>query len=165
MGQIKKVESEEELLLTEKLADIVWREHYIPIVGKAQIDYMLEKFQSVSAMTQQIKDGYLYYLIYDEDEPAGYFAIQKRDNSLFLSKLYVLSQWRNRGLARQAMAFIEDHARREKLDNISLTVNKENHGSIKAYLQMGFENVGPVVADIGRGYVMDDFKMLKSLTV
>ena len=163
MATLIPVLTDEELLITEKLADIVWRAHYIPIVGKAQIDYMLEKFQSFAAMKQQIAEGYRYYLIYENNEAAGYFAIQERGRSLFLSKLYVLEDWRNRGLAKLALDFIEKEANTAGLEQIDLTVNKENTGSIAAYERMGFKNAGPIIADIGRGYVMDDYKMVKTL--
>jgi RimJ/RimL family protein N-acetyltransferase len=49
------------------------------------------------------------------------------------------------------------------LNKIALTVNKNNVNSIKAYEKMGFKNVGSVVQDIGSGYVMDDYKMEKTL--
>ena len=44
------------------------------------------------------------------------------------------------------------------------TVNLNNINAIKTYEKLGFINAGPVVADIGNGFVMDDFEMKKSLT-
>lgn len=44
-----------------------------------------------------------------------------------------------------------------------LTVNRENAGSIAAYLAMGFRKVREQVTDIGEGYVMDDFIMEKAV--
>ena len=31
------------------LARVIWNQHYVPIIGQAQTDYMLAKFQSASA--------------------------------------------------------------------------------------------------------------------
>lgn len=165
MAEIRQVRSLKDLELTATIADIVWREHYIPIVGKAQIDYMLDKFQSVSAMQEQISQGYFYYLIWEDEEAVGYFAVQLRGNDLFLSKLYVLSANRKKGHAKTAMSFIEEFAKEHNASNISLTVNKNNKGSIQAYERLGFKNTGPIVADIGNGYVMDDYKMVKELSL
>ena len=38
-------------------------------------------------------------------------------------------------------------------------VNKYNSNSIAAYEKMGFLNLGPTVADIGDGFIMDDYIM------
>ena len=40
------------------VADEIWREHFIPIIGEAQVDYMLEKFLSPEALVEQINSGY-----------------------------------------------------------------------------------------------------------
>ena len=49
------------------------------------------------------------------------------------------------------------------LGKITLTVNKNNAIAIEAYRKMGFENAGSIVTDIGGGFVMDDYKMEKSV--
>ena len=46
MIQIKLANLESDFKLIAQLADAIWREHYIPIIGKPQIDYMLDKYQS-----------------------------------------------------------------------------------------------------------------------
>jgi hypothetical protein len=32
------------------MAHEVWNEHYVPLIGQAQVDYMVAKFQSAEAM-------------------------------------------------------------------------------------------------------------------
>jgi ribosomal protein S18 acetylase RimI-like enzyme len=44
-----------------------------------------------------------------------------------------------------------------------LTVNKRNTRAIAAYRRNGFTVLEAVVADIGGGFVMDDFLMSKHL--
>jgi len=44
-----------------------------------------------------------------------------------------------------------------------LTVNKDNAGPIAFYQRVGFAIAGPVVTDIGGGFAMDDYQMVKSL--
>ena len=61
------------------------------------------------------------------------------------------------------MEFIQQKAVEMHLKSISLTVNKNNTAAIKAYEKMGFANIESIVINIGGGYVMDDFKMIKSL--
>ncbi len=43
------------------------------------------------------------------------------------------------------------------------TVNKYNDRSINAYKRMGFAVVEEAVVDIGGGFIMDDYKMVKDL--
>ena len=145
------------------LADIIWREHYTPIIGKAQVDYMLEHFQSAEAISKQIAEGMVYYLMLKEDGAVGYLAIQKRGQELFLSKIYLLREYRGLGMGKAALDFIAEKARELGCTCIALTVNKNNDRSIKAYSKMGFENKGALVTEIGGGFVMDDYLMVKFL--
>ena len=82
---------------------------------------------------------------------------------MFLSKLYVLRDFRGQGLGKTAMHFIENQAEQNNCSKITLTVNKYNTNSIKVYEKNGFINTGAVVIDIGNGFVMDDYTMEKIL--
>ncbi|PSR14778.1 MAG: GNAT family N-acetyltransferase [Bacteroidetes bacterium] len=145
------------------LATVIWTDHYVPIVGVGQIVYMLEKFQSASAIVQQVQEGTAYFILRHGDDSAGYFSYYPKGESLFLSKLYVLSAFRGQGLAKMAIASIAAAAAALECRRITLTVNKNNTGSIQAYEKMGFTKVEAIVLDIGQGYVMDDYLMEKRL--
>ena len=56
MIKIVPASSFQQLKVIEKLAHDIWNEHYIPIIGKTQVDYMLDKFQNVDAMLLQIQN-------------------------------------------------------------------------------------------------------------
>lgn len=127
---------------------------------------MLEKFQSEKAIARQIKnEGFLYYLLKRDKSYIGYIGIvpDKDKGELFLSKIYIKSDERQKGYGKKALQFVEELAKQRKLNRITLTVNKNNTSSIEAYLKMGFKNVGSVVTDIGGGFVMDDYRMEKFL--
>lgn len=157
---IKIVKSPEEIKITSRLADKIWREHYIPIIGKEQVDYMVGKYQSEKAIFDQINScNYFYFLINYSDRPVGYIGFQIFENVLYLSKYYIQSENRGKGLGRYSMDFIKDFAKSQNVKSIYLTVNKNNSDSINAYLKMGFRNEGPIVTDIGNGFIMDDYKM------
>ena len=157
---IKKVISKQEILITANLAEVIWNEHYVPIIGQEQINYMIDKFQSPLAIENQIStENYEYYLIYHLSEPSGYLSVRHTGNELFLSKFYVIKEKRGTGLGKKGFGFIAGRAKELGAQRITLTVNKNNNNSIKAYESLGFKNDGPVIADIGGGYVMDDFKM------
>ncbi|MFA5251534.1 MAG: GNAT family N-acetyltransferase [Phycisphaerae bacterium] len=161
--EIVKVSDKNLITIVETLAHSIWREYFVPIIGSPQVEYMLEKFQSRQAISNQIeKQGYLYYLLEDTNgNRAGYFAVIPQQKELFLSKLYVTAENRRRGYGRCALEFIETLAREKGLSKITLTVNKNNTGSINAYKKLGFVITGSIVTDIGDGFAMDDYKMEK----
>ncbi len=162
---IKEVKASDGVLIrtVERLAREIWSEHYTPIIGKDQVEYMLDKFQSRKAISGQIENGFLYYAVRRGDDYIGYLGVlPKRDTGeLCISKIYIRSEERGKGYGKKAMEFIDDVARRESLDRMTLTVNKDNAGSIKAYRRMGFRIVDSIVQDIGGGFVMDDYRMEK----
>lgn len=142
------------------MAARIWTEHYTPIIGAAQVTYMVEQFQSVPAVTRQLeREGYEYFLMDSGGQTAGYLGIQPADGKLFLSKLYLDASFRGKKLARRALEFLVEMCRQQGLSVIWLTVNRHNDGSIAAYHALGFQTVRTQAADIGNGYVMDDYIM------
>lgn len=160
-SSLVQVKSEHQIRQIVDLAYNIWNQHYPPIIGQVQVDYMLDRFQSFPVIQEQIRQGYRYYLIQSGGSIAGYTALISRPDrhSLQISKLYLLADWRGRGLARYVVATALDMAREQGLDRLYLTVNKYNHDSIAAYQKTGFAITGDIVADIGNGFVMDDFEM------
>ena len=57
--EIKEV-TKEEIEPLSVLATSILREHYDPIVGVEQNNYMLNKFQSVQEINDQFNHGYIY---------------------------------------------------------------------------------------------------------
>ena len=155
-----QVITDEQIRQTARLAREIWTEHFTAIIGTKQVDYMLDKFQSENAIADQIQNkGYIYYLIKENKQSIGYCGIAEEENALFLSKLYILKTMRGKGIARKTIDFIKTIALERKLERITLTVNKNNIGPIAAYEKLGFVNTGPIVQDIGGGFIMDDYKM------
>ena len=129
--QIKQAVNDEQLQQIAILADTIWHEHFTSIIGTAQVEYMLDKFQSFPALKRQLTDGYEYYQIFDNTDFCGYCGIHPQDGKLFLSKL--CSIW--------------------------LTCNKHNDSSLAVYRHLGFQTIDTQNADIGNGFVMDDYIM------
>ncbi|MCI6926375.1 MAG: GNAT family N-acetyltransferase [Butyricicoccus porcorum] len=141
------------------LADEIWHEFFPGIISDAQVDYMVEKFQSAPAMRQQIAEGYRYYLVYTGAELIGYTGVHPEEELLFLSKLYLKKQHRGHGYGRKMIEFVAGLARELGKSGVYLTVNRYNENTIAVYHATGFETVRTQVADIGNGYVMDDYVM------
>ena len=160
---IEKVSDDNQIKIIEGLAYEIWNEHFTPIIGKAQVDFMLEKFQSKNAISEQIENGFLYFLINNNNAPIGYTGVLPEDEQLFLSKLYITSDERGSGYGRKAIDFLEELAINRGITKISLTVNRHNSDTIKIYKKLGFKHCGTILQDIGNGFVMDDYKMEKNI--
>jgi ribosomal protein S18 acetylase RimI-like enzyme len=157
--------TDDELAAIARLAHEIWYEHYVPLIGKAQVDYMVPKFQSAAAMLEQVRSGYEYFMLQQDGALVGYLAVQPQPETarLFISKLYLHGNARGRGTGRVAMEFIEKTAGQRGLGLLWLTVNKGNP-AVQAYQRLGFQIAEAIVIDIGNGYVMDDFRMEKRLS-
>lgn len=80
---------------------------------------------------------------------------------MYLSKVYILSDCRHQGVVRRMFDLVEEETKKEGLSKIRLTVNKHNTHAYEVYQHYGYENVESVKADIGSGYYMDDYVMVK----
>lgn len=140
-----------------RVATSIVREHYDPILGTTQNDYMLEKFQSVHAIKGQLEHGYQYYFLCDGDTTVGFCAFLLKEDCLYLSKLYLYKNERGKGYARAALNFLTEEAIAAGKSAIELNVNKYNDHSIFVYEKLGFVRVRAEMNDIGSGYYMDDF--------
>lgn len=160
------VTSEEQIEEVAALATIIWHEHFISIITLEQIDYMVEKFQSKPAMTNQMQHlGYQYYMMMLKGNMIGYCGVKEEaeNKSLLLSKLYIHKDYRGHGYASAAFQFLVDLCKKKGYEKIWLTVNRDNDNTIKVYEKKGFITVRTQVADIGNGFVMDDYIMEKTI--
>ena len=146
-----------------KLAHTIWHEHYITIISLEQIEYMLEKYNSVKSIEKSAKEGILFFYMTFDDVPVGYIAIEKETDFIYISKLYVLKSYRGKKIAKTALLFAESLALEEDISTMKLHVNKYNTNSISAYEKMGFVNTESSITDIGKGFVMDDYLMVKMI--
>jgi len=159
---IKIAQGNDDIITIESLADEIWTQHYEPIIGIKQVDYMLGKYQSYKAILHQMAEGYAYYISKYDEVPCGYCSI-KIDNGIFLSKFYVKQSHRGLGLGRAMIETIMEYAATHKEKRIWLTCNKHNSNTLAAYKKLGFNIIDDVVTDIGNGFVMDDYVLEKRL--
>ena len=148
-----------------ELTTEIWHEYWTCILSNEQIDYMVDKFQSEKAITNQINnENYTYFYIVYDKQKAGYIGLSNKQDYLFLSKLYLKKEYRHKGLGKEAFNFIKQFAENNGYNKIQLTVNKYNENTINSYNKWGFKTVDSVVTDIGNGFVMDDYIMEYSIT-
>lgn len=153
------------------LASKIVKDHYDPILGSEQNNYMIDKFQSVNSIAKQLEEGYEYYFInlvvksknsgeivhIEKSNKIGFFAFYPREKDMYLSKLYIEKEQRGKGFSKDVLKFIIAKTKDEGLNSIVLNVNKDNNISIFAYERLGFSRIGEEKNDIGQGYYMDDY--------
>lgn len=159
MKELIKVQCDKTVETVVTLAKSIWNKHYVPLIGQGQVDYMLEKFQSFTEIKKQTESGYSYYILNYNNSPSGYFALKHdRDTkSTFVSKLYVSDNFRGEGLGIYLLDNIKKIAKDSGTNSLWLTVNRHNNNSINWYKNRNFYIKEEAVADIGNGYVMDDY--------
>lgn len=164
---LERVECQGQIDILCEIARKVWHETYDSLLPEGQVEYMLDQFQSDRAVKAQMRgQGYRYYLIKVEGKSAGFVGFSPRYENreeMFLSKIYLLSEYRGTGAAAQAFALVEKETKEEGLSKIRLTVNKGNKHAIEVYCHYGFQVAEQVKSDIGSGFIMDDYVMIKEL--
>jgi len=165
MFDIQAVKSSDDIREVAMLAHEIWNQHFVSIIGQQQVDYMLNEFQSPSAIISQISTGFEYYLVFtereDQLEKAGYLGLlpDEEEGRLMISKIYIKAQHRGAGLGNYSVDFVKNLCAERQLKTIWLTVNRFNNDTLDWYKRKGFVIVDEVKKDIGGGFVMDDFIM------
>jgi diamine N-acetyltransferase len=143
-----------------RLAGIVWRAHYPGIISREQIEYMLSKMYDLDVMRREMAEGITYLRALEGDQLVGFAAYGPEASEVKLHKLYVDPLHQRSGIGR---ALIQQVERANFGRTLMLTVNKLNHQAIAAYQKHGFTIRHSVTADIGGGFVMDDYVMAKPI--
>jgi GNAT superfamily N-acetyltransferase len=156
----------DDLPAVRSLAEIIWHRHYPGIVTEAQIDYMLERGYSPSALTAFIaEEGAGLLLARDNGSLIGFGAYYATDDmtEMKVDKLYLLPEYHGKGVGHAILEHIGEIARAAGFTTLILNVNKQNKVALRAYERNGFRIREAVVNDIGNGFMMDDFVMEKTL--
>lgn len=159
MVQFKRIKAddEKEIEALSAIAKEIVKEHYDPIIGAEQNDYMINMFQSVEAIKRQLAQNHLFYMVKDGDKNIGYFAFYEKEGQLYLDKYYIHKNARGNGYGSAAMQIIKGLGREAGYTHIFLNVNKHNTDSINMYKHMGFKLKREEKNPIGNGYFMDDY--------
>jgi ribosomal protein S18 acetylase RimI-like enzyme len=157
--------SAEHLPAIAALAEVVWRAHYPGIISLEQIDYMLARMYDVGLMQRELESGIAYDRLLVDGVLRGFasYGAAGIHRELKLHKLYIQPVFQRQRLGALLLKRVENVARGGGFASLLLTVNKKNVKAIAAYRKHGFTIRESVVVDIGGGFVMDDYVMVKPL--
>jgi ribosomal protein S18 acetylase RimI-like enzyme len=148
------------------LAGEIWRRHYADIISAAQIEYMLRQRYTAEVLREELqrKDLWWDQLLVDARMTgfASYF-LTGNAGEMKLDKLYVHHDHQRKGYGGMLLDRALTIARAYGCDTLVLAVNKHNRNAIAAYEKHGFRIAESVVKDIGNGFVMDDYVMMKDV--
>ena len=149
-------------------ARTIWMKCYTDILSLKQIEYMLNWMYSQETIQHEIEhENINYFFILHDEINIGFFSIGPYPDTAGrakLHKIYLYPELHGKGLGFASLLKIFVLARKEGYDSICLNVNKNNQSAIIAYERNGFVKEKSVVNDIGNGYVMNDYVMLKQLS-
>lgn len=158
---------ERDLAVMAALAASVFRTHYPAMISGEQIEWMLERMYSETAFRRQRGEGHVFLIAHLGTVPIAFASFSVSAEELSegsIHKLYILPEHQGRGVGRLLIERI--CARMAALDRarVSLTVNRRNILAINFYFKMGFAIRSVVDIEIGGGFQMNDFIMVKRLT-
>ncbi len=155
---------EDDVPTLRALAERIWWEYYPPIIGAAQVEYMLGCMYSEETIQRELREGVVWELVLNEEEPIGFYSVTPgTEGSAKLNKLYLLPELHGRGRGQAMIERACATARHLGARELLLQVNKGNERALRAYERSGFRRVKEAVFDIGGGFVMDDYVLARAL--
>ncbi len=153
-----KTASVTEIPLIRQLAEEIWPGTYIPIIGEAQVCYMLDRFYSSAALDEQMRDGHKFIIGYVDSFPVGFAAWSLIEHNVYkLHKLYILQSVQGNGYGKAMIGYIKDDIRTLGANALRLNVNRYNQAAISFYEKTGFTLYKTEDIDIGNGFFMNDY--------
>ena len=148
----------------QNMAHAIWPVVYKDIITIQQINYMLETRYSGTALENQIKSGQQFFIAKEEKEYLGYAGVAptKHKGSFKLEKLYVIPDNHKKGIGGMLLNAVEEYTIQCAGNNIILQVNRQN-AAVGFYLKKGFKIDREEDVEIGGGFYMNDYFMIKNI--
>lgn len=150
-----------------ELARRIWQATYPGIITQGQIDYMLAQRYNAAVLAEELGRGDVAWDVLWRDGARIGFAstlFSPEGDEAKLDKLYLDPDHQRGGLGGALIAHVAERAAARGCQTLVLAVNKHNAPAIGAYRKHGFAVRESVTKDIGNGFVMDDFIMVRNLS-
>jgi ribosomal protein S18 acetylase RimI-like enzyme len=148
------------------LAREIWRAHYPGIISVAQIEYMLEERYTETVIRAELKRKDLWWdVLMADNVMTGYasYFLTGSAAELKLDKLYLHPRAHRQGYGAMLVDHVLSFMAGVGCTHLTLAVNRRNQGAIAAYLKYGFRVIETSIREIGEGFVMDDYIMVKEI--
>jgi ribosomal protein S18 acetylase RimI-like enzyme len=148
------------------LAREIWRAHYPGIISRAQIEYMLAERYDEAVICKELEAADLWWDVLKQNgRMAAYTSYGLTDvaGEMKIDKLYVHPQAQRQGYGGRLIHHVAAVAARRGCRRLTLAVNRHNPPAIAAYHKHGFHIARTSVRNIGGGFVMDDYIMVREM--
>lgn len=156
----------DDIKIIQEIANKTWPVAYGEILSNEQLVYMLEKMYSDTTLCDNLANkGHRFLLIRENEICQGFASYEHHylnKKCTRLHKLYLLPETHGKGYGKLLLDKVEDLAKENHSDTISLNVNRFNK-AYTFYQKMGFEIIEEEDLAIGNGYLMEDYKMEKKI--
>ena len=147
------------------MAERVWPDAYRGIITEDQIAYMLDWMYSPRRIVEEISErGIHYRWIESSGTRSGFVGYGPLGSGepCELHKFYLDRDHHGTGLASAAMALLWEDIFESGVSELRLRVNRNNRRAIRFYEKHEFIIEREDFLDIGGGFVMDDYLMVRS---
>ena len=152
--------SKDDCSAINKLAHSIWHSHYPGIITIQQIDFMLEKMYSIEKLNQLLDSGSIILVAEEDEKLLGYICFREEtENSFFLDKLYVATALQHKNIGSLLLEAMLSSLSEDIV--VRLQVNRSNFKAINFYFKKGFVIERSEDFDLGNGFFMNDFVMIK----
>jgi ribosomal protein S18 acetylase RimI-like enzyme len=152
--------SPQDIPYIQHIAHATWPLVYAPIVGEAQLAYMLNLIYSTSSLETQMRSGSTFLLANENNEPNAFAAYFLKSPGIYkLDKLYALPNQQGKGLGKMLINHIIDEIGAMSATALHLNVNRYNTRAQSFYEHLNFSIIEQEDIPIGEGYFMNDFVM------
>ncbi len=144
----------------------VWEPTYGKILSSEQLDFMFDWMYSIESLENQMKSGHIFFIASKDNTPVAYMSVEKENaNRYHLQKIYILPSEQGKGLGNLLIGHIERYiCKKEQKKDIILALNvNRNNSACYFYEKNGFEVESEGDFDIGHGFYMNDYIMVKKI--
>lgn len=150
----------------KQVAEETWPVCYKTIISPEQIRYMLDWMYSEDRIRQSIQNPQeAYHVLEIDGKICGFCAIEHHfptSGYLRIHKLYIHPETQGTGAGKKLLYHAEKWGIENGFSHLHLHVNKQNT-AVSFYKHIGFQIEESEVNDIGNGFVMDDYVMVKAI--
>ena len=160
MIHLEKI-NKKQLPIVKDLAYAIWPSAYREILSAEQLNYMLDNFYSIENLENQMDNGQVFKLLFEDSNVVGYLSYEfncKETGLLKIHKIYLLPETQGKGFGKFMIDEVIKIAKSNQQKGVFLNVNKYNNAQF-FYQKLGFIITKEEVIDIGNNYIMDDYVM------
>lgn len=160
-----RIANQNDIASIQKIAFDTWPTAYGDILSPKQIKYMLDMMYSEQVLSEQVQKTQTFLIIRDGLDDLAFVSFEHNysgESQTKIHKIYISPAAQGKGLGKILLEETEREAINKSSKRLILNVNRQNK-AIKFYEKHGFKIAYSEDIEIGNGYLMNDFVMLKQI--